>query len=145
MLSQKDDLIQRQTVLSQESDHRLLNGLQMIVSLLSLSGINECRGCLAIGYRGRSNYHDWAYALDDLSLCDILSPSSQRNIKLRELCALLGMRYDGLEDNEGRKALLARPRSRNRRLLQKRRGEYFSDLAASGAASRSPLSAWISA
>ena len=36
LLSKKDDLIQRQAVLSQEFDHRLLNGLQMIVSLLSL-------------------------------------------------------------------------------------------------------------
>jgi len=39
------------------------------------------------------------YALDDLSLCDILSPSSQR-IKLRELCAVLGMRYVGLDDEK---------------------------------------------
>ena len=36
LLRQKDDLIQQQEVLSKESDHRLLNGLQMIVSLLSL-------------------------------------------------------------------------------------------------------------
>lgn len=36
LLRQKDELIQQQEVLSQESDHRLLNGLQMIVSLLSL-------------------------------------------------------------------------------------------------------------
>ena len=36
LLRQKDELIQQQTVLSKESDHRLLNGLQMIVSLLSL-------------------------------------------------------------------------------------------------------------
>ena len=36
LLRQKDELIQQQAVLSQESDHRLLNGLQMIVSLLSL-------------------------------------------------------------------------------------------------------------
>jgi two-component system, sensor histidine kinase PdtaS len=36
LLCQKDELIQKQAVLSQESDHRLLNGLQMIVSLLSL-------------------------------------------------------------------------------------------------------------
>ena len=36
LLHQKDDLIEQQAVLSQESDHRLLNGLQMIVSLLSL-------------------------------------------------------------------------------------------------------------
>jgi two-component sensor histidine kinase len=33
---QKDELIRQQAVLSHESDHRLLNGLQMIVSLLSL-------------------------------------------------------------------------------------------------------------
>jgi two-component sensor histidine kinase len=38
LLSQKDELIQQQAVLSQESDHRLLNGIQMIVSLLSLQG-----------------------------------------------------------------------------------------------------------
>ena len=36
LLCQKDELIQQQAVLSQESDHRLLNGMQMIVSLLSL-------------------------------------------------------------------------------------------------------------
>ncbi len=36
LLFQKDELIQQQAVLSQEADHRLLNGLQMIVSLLSL-------------------------------------------------------------------------------------------------------------
>jgi two-component system, sensor histidine kinase PdtaS len=36
LLRQKDELIRQQQVLSTESDHRLLNGLQMIVSLLSL-------------------------------------------------------------------------------------------------------------
>ncbi len=36
LLCQKDELIQQRDVLSQESDHRLLNGVQMIVSLLSL-------------------------------------------------------------------------------------------------------------
>jgi len=36
LLRQKDALIEQQQVLSEESDHRLLNGLQMIVSLLSL-------------------------------------------------------------------------------------------------------------
>jgi two-component system, sensor histidine kinase PdtaS len=36
LLRQKDGMIQRQAVLNQESDHRLLNGIQMIVSLLSL-------------------------------------------------------------------------------------------------------------
>jgi two-component sensor histidine kinase len=38
LLCQKDELIQQQALLSQESDHRLLNGIQMIVSLLSLQG-----------------------------------------------------------------------------------------------------------
>src|SRR5208283_4280717 len=36
LLCQKEGLIQRQAVLTQESGHRLLNGLQMTVSLLSL-------------------------------------------------------------------------------------------------------------
>jgi two-component sensor histidine kinase len=36
LLRQKDELIQQKELLSRESDHRLLNGLQMIVSLLSL-------------------------------------------------------------------------------------------------------------
>ena len=36
LLLQKDELIQQQKTLNRESDHRLLNGMQMIVSLLSL-------------------------------------------------------------------------------------------------------------
>jgi two-component system, sensor histidine kinase PdtaS len=36
LLRQKDTLIRQQELLSKESDHRLLNGLQMIVSMLSL-------------------------------------------------------------------------------------------------------------
>ena len=36
LLRQKDELIQQQSVLSRESEHRLLNGLQLITSLLSL-------------------------------------------------------------------------------------------------------------
>ena len=38
LLSQKDELIKQQAVLRQEADHRLLNDLQMVVSLLSLQG-----------------------------------------------------------------------------------------------------------
>jgi len=38
LLCQKDGLIQQQAVLSRESDHRLLNGIQMIISVLSLQG-----------------------------------------------------------------------------------------------------------
>jgi two-component sensor histidine kinase len=36
LLQQKDALIQEQELLRKESDHRLLNGLQMVVSLLSM-------------------------------------------------------------------------------------------------------------
>jgi two-component system, sensor histidine kinase PdtaS len=36
LLRQKDELIQQQALFSRESDHRLLNGIQIIVSLLSL-------------------------------------------------------------------------------------------------------------
>ena len=36
LLRQTDELIQNQALLSKESDHRMLNDLQMIVSLLSL-------------------------------------------------------------------------------------------------------------
>lgn len=36
LLHQKDDLIQKLELLGKESDHRLLNGMQMIVSLLSM-------------------------------------------------------------------------------------------------------------
>lgn len=36
LLRQKEELIQQQSVLSRESEHRLLNGLQLITSLLSL-------------------------------------------------------------------------------------------------------------
>src|SRR5690242_20687398 len=38
LLRQKDGVIQQQEMLSKESDHRLLNDMQMIVSLLSLQG-----------------------------------------------------------------------------------------------------------
>lgn len=36
LLRQKDELLQRQELLSKESDHRLMNDLQMTISLLSL-------------------------------------------------------------------------------------------------------------
>jgi two-component system, sensor histidine kinase PdtaS len=38
LLRQKDEMIQQQELLGKESDHRLLNDLQMIVSLLRLQG-----------------------------------------------------------------------------------------------------------
>ena len=46
LLCQKDGLIQQQAVLSQEFDHRLLNGLQMIGACFFAGklGIEECRG-----------------------------------------------------------------------------------------------------
>jgi two-component sensor histidine kinase len=52
LLRQKDDLIRQQEALGKEADHRLLNGLQMIVSLLSLqsraSGNNEAAAQLTV-------------------------------------------------------------------------------------------------
>jgi two-component sensor histidine kinase len=36
LLRQKDDLIQQKDILSKESEHRLLNGLQLVASLLSM-------------------------------------------------------------------------------------------------------------
>ena len=36
LLQEKDDLSERQVMLAQEFEHRLINGLQLIVSLLSL-------------------------------------------------------------------------------------------------------------
>jgi len=36
LLRQKDEMIEAQTLLNRESDHRLLNDLQMVISLLSL-------------------------------------------------------------------------------------------------------------
>jgi two-component system, sensor histidine kinase PdtaS len=41
LLCQKDELIQQQTLLSRESDHRLLNGIQMIVSLVPTENQNR--------------------------------------------------------------------------------------------------------
>lgn len=39
LLRQKDDLIQQKDILSKESEHRLLNGLQLITSLLSIQSL----------------------------------------------------------------------------------------------------------
>ncbi|MGZ9143806.1 MAG: sensor histidine kinase [Candidatus Binatia bacterium] len=41
LLLQKDELIQRQQLLKEESDHRLLNELQMTISLLSMQSRNS--------------------------------------------------------------------------------------------------------
>lgn len=41
LLRQKDDLLKHREVLSREADHRLFNGLQMVVSLLSLQSCSE--------------------------------------------------------------------------------------------------------
>jgi two-component system, sensor histidine kinase PdtaS len=48
LLRQKDELIEQQQVLSEESDHRLLNGLQMIMSLLSLQSRASTNAELAL-------------------------------------------------------------------------------------------------
>ena len=41
LLRQKDELLNQRAILSQEADHRLMNGLQMVVSLLSLQSRGE--------------------------------------------------------------------------------------------------------
>jgi len=41
LLRQKDELLNRREILSREADHRLMNGLQMVVSLLSLQSRGE--------------------------------------------------------------------------------------------------------
>ena len=63
LLCQKEELIQHRAVLSQESDHRLLNSVQMIVSLLALQGraSENAEVCFAIGRRSRSRCHDRAH------------------------------------------------------------------------------------
>lgn len=40
------------------------------------------------------------YALENLSLCDVLSPDSKRRISLRAICAVLDMPFDGLDDDD---------------------------------------------
>jgi len=45
----------------------------------------------------------YLYAIDDKSLCDVLSPSSRRKITLRELCAVFELRYDSLDDAQTEK------------------------------------------
>jgi len=46
LLAQKDELIRHQDLMSRESDHRLMNGLQMVSSLLSLQS-REAQGTMA--------------------------------------------------------------------------------------------------
>ena len=41
LLHQKDELLNHREILSREADHRLMNGLQMVVSLLSLQSRGE--------------------------------------------------------------------------------------------------------
>jgi hypothetical protein len=38
------------------------------------------------------------YEIDELPLCDFLSPSGQEKMSLREACALLDLPYVGLDD-----------------------------------------------
>ena len=63
LLCQKEELIQHQAVLSQESDHRLLNSVQMIVSLLALQGRASENAEVASQLAGssRSRCHDRAH------------------------------------------------------------------------------------
>jgi predicted PolB exonuclease-like 3'-5' exonuclease len=40
------------------------------------------------------------YALEEISLCDVLSPNPRQRISLRQLCSALAIPYDGLGDDE---------------------------------------------
>jgi two-component system, sensor histidine kinase PdtaS len=55
LLRQKDELIQQQEVLSKESDHRLLNGLQMIASVLLLQSRASANADTASQLAGAAN------------------------------------------------------------------------------------------
>lgn len=54
-LREKDELIHHQEVLSREAEHRLLNGLQMIVSLLSLQSRAESNADAAANLSAAAN------------------------------------------------------------------------------------------
>ena len=55
LLAQKEELINQQAVLRQEADHRLLNGLQMVVSLLSLQSRASENGEVASQLKGAAD------------------------------------------------------------------------------------------
>jgi two-component sensor histidine kinase len=55
LIRQKDEIIQQQKVLSQDADHRLANGLQMIASLLSLQSRTAANAEAASQLAGAAN------------------------------------------------------------------------------------------
>ena len=59
LLREKSELLQRQEMLAQEFEHRLVNGLQEIVSLLSLQSRAAPTIEAAIDYRGRARGRVW--------------------------------------------------------------------------------------
>lgn len=55
LLRQKDELLNQREILSREADHRLMNGLQMVVSLLSLQSRGEANARAAAHLSSAAN------------------------------------------------------------------------------------------
>ena len=64
LLREKSELLQRQEMLAQEFEHRLVNGLQEIVSLLSLQSraAPTIEAAAQLDYRGRARGRVWTRA-----------------------------------------------------------------------------------
>ena len=77
LLAQKDELIRQQAVLSQESDHRLLNGIQMIVSLLSLQSRASTNVEVASQLAGAADRIGWKVVGDATGLEFGLDPTER--------------------------------------------------------------------
>ena len=73
LLRQKDELLNHRAILSREADHRLMNGLQMVVSLLSLQSRGEANARAAAHLSSAANrvatiarIHSRLHSLDGL-------------------------------------------------------------------------------
>lgn len=102
LLRQKDELIQQQSVLSRETEHRLLNGLQLITSLLSLQSHAtqnaEAAAQLAVASRrvaaiGRVHRH--LHTLDNV-----------KNVEFKQYLESLCSDLSGMTSSEGTENLL---------------------------------------
>lgn len=100
LVEQKDELIRHKDLLSAESDHRLMNGLQMVTSLLSmqsrLTHDKEAAAQLKIASNRVAtigSVHRSLHALDHLESIDL-------GQYLKTLCKdIAGMLPDGRDDN----------------------------------------------
>lgn len=77
LLRQKDELLNHREIMSREADHRLMNGLQMVVGLLSLQSRGEASGRAAAQLSSAANrvativrIHRRLHSLDGLEAVD---------------------------------------------------------------------------